>query len=44
MNWISKSKEYDFGDYWFFEEYKINKSYIDSETDMALYMPVRKRI
>lgn len=43
MSWVSKSKEYDFGDYWFFEEYKINKPIIDSETDMVLYMPIKEK-
>lgn len=43
INWISKSKDYTFGNYWFFEEYKINKPYIDMETDIILHMPVVKR-
>lgn len=43
INWISKSQEYSIGNYWFFEEYKITKPYIDLETDMVLYMPVVKK-
>ncbi len=41
IKWVAKSKEYDFGDYWFFEEYIIKKPHIDMETDMILYMPVK---
>jgi len=43
IKWISKSKEYSLGDYWFFEEYKITKPQIEMETDMVLYMPVKPK-
>ncbi|BCZ46789.1 hypothetical protein psyc5s11_28560 [Clostridium gelidum] len=44
MNWMSKSKEYCIGDYWFFEEYKINDPHIEMETDMILYMPIKVKV
>lgn len=44
IQWISKSKEYSFGDYWFFEEYKIEKPQIVIDTDMVLYMPVKPKV
>jgi AraC family transcriptional regulator len=40
INWITKSKDYSFGNYWFFEEYKINSSKIEMDTEMVLHMPV----
>lgn len=40
INWISKSKDYSFGNYWFFEEYKLENPSIEMETDMVLFMPV----
>lgn len=43
MNWMSKSKEYDYGNYWFFEEYFIDGPCISSETDMCLHMPVKQK-
>ncbi|MHB8064530.1 MAG: AraC family transcriptional regulator, partial [Ruminiclostridium sp.] len=43
IKWVSKSKEYDFGDFWFFEEYKINKPQIEPETDMVLYMSIKRK-
>lgn len=41
IKWLSTSKEYTLGNYWFFEEYKIKNPEIDMETEMELYMPVR---
>ncbi len=41
IDWVSKSKDYSFGNYWFFEEYKIKQPRIEMETDMVLYMPVK---
>ncbi|QUI23414.1 AraC family transcriptional regulator [Vallitalea pronyensis] len=43
IDWVSKSKEFCFGDYWFFEEYKINEPRIRMETDMILYMPIKPK-
>ncbi len=43
MNWMSKSKEYTFGDYWFFEEYVIDGPSTGPETDMCLHMPVKQK-
>ena len=43
MTWLSKSKEYTFGDYWFFEEYVIDQPFINMETDMILHMPVKQK-
>jgi len=40
INWVSKSPDYSFGNYWFFEEYKLKDPKIEMETEMALYMPV----
>lgn len=40
INWVSKSKEYSFGSYWFFEEYIINSPQLQPDTEMNLYMPV----
>jgi len=40
INWVSKSPDYSFGNYWFFEEYKLKGPKIEMETEMALYMPV----
>jgi DNA gyrase inhibitor GyrI/AraC-like DNA-binding protein len=42
INWISKSKEYSYGNYWFFEEYKLNDPKLKMDTEMILYMPVRQ--
>ena len=44
IDWVSKNEDYSFGDYWFFEEYKINQPCIEMETDMVLYMPVKNYI
>lgn len=43
ITWVSKDKEYDFGNYTFFEEYLIDKPSVDMETDMILHMPVKKK-
>lgn len=43
INWITNSREYEFGNWWFFEEYKIDKPKIEMDTDMILHMPVRKK-
>ncbi len=43
MKWMSKSKEYDYGNYWFFEEYVIDSPGIGSETDMCLHMPIKQK-
>ena len=40
MDWISKSREYTVGDYWFFEEYLIDEPKIEADTKMKLYMPI----
>lgn len=40
INWVSKSKEYSFGNYWFFEEYKLKSPKLEMDTEMVLYMPV----
>lgn len=43
IKWISKSKEYSFGDYWFFEEYKLKGSKLEMDTEMILHMPVKPK-
>lgn len=43
INWITNNKEYKLGNWWFFEEYKIDRPEIDMDTDMILYMPVKKK-
>ena len=43
INWITNSPEYEFGNWWFFEEYILNKPKIEMDTDMVLHMPVRKK-
>jgi DNA gyrase inhibitor GyrI/AraC-like DNA-binding protein len=40
IDWISKNKNYNLGNYWFFEEYKLSKLEIEMDTEMILYMPV----
>lgn len=40
IQWITKSKDYSLGKYWFFEEYKISGPVVEMETDILLYMPV----
>lgn len=40
IKWVSKSKDYSFGNYWFFEEYKLNSPKIEMDTEMVLHMPV----
>ena len=40
IKWVSKSKEYSFGNYWFFEEYKLNNPKIEMDTEMVLHMSV----
>lgn len=40
INWVSKSKEYSFGNYWFFEEYKLKSPQLEMETEMVLHMPI----
>lgn len=41
INWISRSPKYSFGDWWFFEEYKIDKPVIEMDTEIELHMPVK---
>ena len=41
IKWLNKSKEYMLGNFWFFEEYKINRPEIVMETEMELYMPLK---
>jgi len=41
INSVSKSPKYCFGNWWFFEEYKIDKPSIEMDTKMVLYMPVK---
>ncbi|EPR14277.1 AraC family transcriptional regulator [Ruminiclostridium papyrosolvens] len=43
IKWLSKSTEFDFGDYWFFEEYKLNKPELDMDTEVVLHMPVKQK-
>jgi AraC family transcriptional regulator len=42
--WISKNSEYSIGDWWFFEEYMIDKPVIEMDTEMLLHMPVKLRV
>ncbi len=44
ISWITNSLEYEIGNWWFFEEYLIDKPKIEMDTDMVLHMPVRKRV
>ena len=41
INWISRSPKYSFGDWWFFEEYMIDKPVIEMDTEIELHMPVK---
>lgn len=41
INWISRSTKYSFGDWWFFEEYMIDKPVIEMDTEIELHMPVK---
>lgn len=43
INWITNNPEYEFGNWWFFEEYILDKLKIGMDTDMILHMPVRKK-
>ncbi|HOJ12790.1 MAG TPA: hypothetical protein PK733_19675, partial [Clostridiales bacterium] len=40
IDWVSKNKEYSFGNHWFFEEYKLKSPQLDMDTEMVLHMPV----
>ncbi|MDD4113305.1 MAG: effector binding domain-containing protein, partial [Herbinix sp.] len=44
ISWITNNSEYEFGNWWFFEEYLLDKPKIEMDTDMVLYMPAKKRV
>lgn len=44
INWITNSVEYEFDNRWFFEEYLIDKPKIEKDTNMILYMPVKRKV
>ncbi|EGD47859.1 transcription activator effector binding [Ruminiclostridium papyrosolvens DSM 2782] len=44
LKWLSKSTEFDLGNYWFFEEYKLNKPELDMDTEVVLHMPVKQKV
>ena len=44
INWISKSSKYSLGDWWFFEDYKLDKPVIEMDTKMLLHMPVKLKV
>ncbi len=44
LKWLSKSTEFDLGNYWFFEEYKLNKPELDMDTQVVLHMPVKQKV
>lgn len=43
IDWVNNNSEYTFGDYWFIEEYLIQKPLIDNDTDVIQYMPIKKK-
>ena len=43
LKWLSKRTEFDLGNYWFFEEYKLNKPELDMDTEVVLHMPVKQK-
>jgi DNA gyrase inhibitor GyrI/AraC-like DNA-binding protein len=43
MDWIARNEQYDVGDYWFFEEYLIKEAFIELDTDMRLFMPIKEK-
>lgn len=43
LKWLSKSKEFDMGNYWFFEEYKLNKPELNMDTEVVLHMPIKQK-
>lgn len=43
IGWVTNNRDYEFENRWFFEEYKLDCPTIEMDTDMVLYMPVKKK-